>query len=307
MWIQLKLKFSWKSREREEVTQLPNSADVSYYRHWSAKILLARARQGEKLGTPRTVQYLLTWRTVLAAKRPRYCTVPSCDKPLPCDVISAKMFVLLNPRYEVTSVADSVWLFIPDPGSNFFPSRIPYPNFFHPGSASKNLSILTPKMVSKRWEIWSGLFIPDPDPAFFPSRIQGSKMHLIPGPDPQHWKLRYTLYFLSRCAWARNPVWSRSRRPGGRGQWRTASSPTPRGTSSSPASSPRPAPWTSCWRRTPPTPCPGPRYSQSGTVHLLVYNSTRTHRYRYLGAFGYTSTGTYRKHWLGRIWYRQFG
>jgi hypothetical protein len=27
------------------------------------------------------------------------------------------------------------------PGSEFFPSRIPDPNFFHPGSVSKNLSI----------------------------------------------------------------------------------------------------------------------------------------------------------------------
>ncbi len=33
---------------------------------------------------------------------------------------------------------------------------------FHPGSASKNLSILTQKMVSKLSEIWSGLFSPDP-------------------------------------------------------------------------------------------------------------------------------------------------
>ncbi len=44
-------------------------------------------------------------------------------------------------------------MFIPDPGSDFFPSRIPDPdpNFSipDPGSASKNLSILTQKMVSK--------------------------------------------------------------------------------------------------------------------------------------------------------------
>ncbi len=33
-----------------------------------------------------------------------------------------------------------------------------------PGSASKNLSILTQTIVSKLSEIWSGLFIPDPDP-----------------------------------------------------------------------------------------------------------------------------------------------
>jgi hypothetical protein len=30
-------------------------------------------------------------------------------------------------------------------GSEFFPSRIPDPNLFHPGSASKNVSILTRK------------------------------------------------------------------------------------------------------------------------------------------------------------------
>jgi hypothetical protein len=39
-------------------------------------------------------------------------------------------------------------MFIPDPGSDFFPSRIPDPNFSipDPGSASKNLSILTQKI-----------------------------------------------------------------------------------------------------------------------------------------------------------------
>ncbi len=47
------------------------------------------------------------------------------------------------------------------PGSEFFPSRIPNPNLFHPGSASKkNKSILTQKMVSKHLEIWSEFFIP---------------------------------------------------------------------------------------------------------------------------------------------------
>ncbi len=58
-------------------------------------------------------------------------------------------------------------------GSGMF---IPDPNFFHPGSrtqgqkdsgsgsASKNLSILTQKIVSKLSEKWSGMFIPDPDP-----------------------------------------------------------------------------------------------------------------------------------------------
>ncbi len=41
-------------------------------------------------------------------------------------------------------------MFIPDPGSDFFPSRIPDPNCLHPGSSSKNLSILTPKKA-KKW------------------------------------------------------------------------------------------------------------------------------------------------------------
>jgi hypothetical protein len=38
-------------------------------------------------------------------------------------------------------------------GSEFFPSRIPDPNFFHPRSASKNLCISTQKIVSKLSEI----------------------------------------------------------------------------------------------------------------------------------------------------------
>ncbi len=51
----------------------------------------------------------------------------------------------------------------PESGSRnrSFPSRIPDPNFFHPGSASKNLGVLAEKMVSKLKEIWSGLFISD--------------------------------------------------------------------------------------------------------------------------------------------------
>jgi hypothetical protein len=54
---------------------------------------------------------------------------------------------------------------IADPGSAFFPSRIPDPNFFHPGSTIYNeeFKYLTKKMVSKLTEIWSWLFIPDPD------------------------------------------------------------------------------------------------------------------------------------------------
>jgi hypothetical protein len=47
---------------------------------------------------------------------------------------------------------------------------IPDPDFLHPGSASKNLSILTQKIVAKPSEICSGLLIPDP--GFFSSRIR---------------------------------------------------------------------------------------------------------------------------------------
>ena len=70
-----------------------------------------------------------------------------------------------------------VWVFYSVHFFNFS-SRIPNPNFFHPGSPSKNSSILTQIIFSKLSEIWSGLFIPDPDPDFFThpgSRIQELK------------------------------------------------------------------------------------------------------------------------------------
>ncbi len=56
-------------------------------------------------------------------------------------------------------------LSIPDSGSEFF----------YPGSASKNLSILTQEIVSQRSEIWSRPFIPDPDPDFLPIPDPGSR------------------------------------------------------------------------------------------------------------------------------------
>jgi hypothetical protein len=59
---------------------------------------------------------------------------------------------------------------VADPGCL---SQIPVPNFFHPGSTSKNLSILTQKMVSEHSKVrMIRVFIPGPDPGFFyPSRI----------------------------------------------------------------------------------------------------------------------------------------
>ncbi len=65
------------------------------------------------------------------------------------------------------------------PGSDFFPSRIPDPNCLHPGSASKNLSILTQK---KKKEMGSNCRKYDPGcssgcwlSTHPGSRIQGSK------------------------------------------------------------------------------------------------------------------------------------
>ncbi len=62
---------------------------------------------------------------------------------------------------------------------------IPDPNFLHPGSqipdpesASKNLSILTQKIVYKHSEIWSGLFIQDPDPGYRGQKSTGSRIRI---------------------------------------------------------------------------------------------------------------------------------
>jgi hypothetical protein len=66
------------------------------------------------------------------------------------------------------SVADPGCLSrIPDPT---FLSRMPDPNCFHPGSISKNLSILTQKKVlsSKKYDPGCSSRIPDPDPDFLP-------------------------------------------------------------------------------------------------------------------------------------------
>jgi hypothetical protein len=60
-------------------------------------------------------------------------------------------------------------MFIPDPGSDFFPSRIQDPIFFHPGSRIHDKES-EPRIL-----------------IFYPSRIQGSKRHRIP--DPQHCKI----------------------------------------------------------------------------------------------------------------------
>jgi hypothetical protein len=80
---------------------------------------------------------------------------------------------------------------------------IPDPIFFHPGSASKNLTIvLTPEKLflgSRKYD--PGLFIPDPDPDFYPTyprfRSQESESHRIPDPDPQHWAKELIVAYVS--------------------------------------------------------------------------------------------------------------
>jgi hypothetical protein len=84
------------------------------------------------------------------------------------------------------------WMFIPDPGYDFFPSRIrtvsiPDPGselspsrIPDPGSASKNLSILNPKktkklfLSSRKYDPGCSSRIPDPDADFLPIPDPGS-------------------------------------------------------------------------------------------------------------------------------------
>ncbi len=68
-----------------------------------------------------------------------------------------------------------------------------------PGSASKNLSILTPKKLflnSRKYDpgCSSRIWIL----TLYPSRIPGSKRRRIPDPDPQHWLKVYTHMHMKR-------------------------------------------------------------------------------------------------------------
>ncbi len=88
-------------------------------------------------------------------------------------------------------------MFIPDIWSEFFPSRIlifflsriPDPNFFHPGSEffpSQNLSILTQKTVSKDICMIRVVHPGSGSWFFTHPRLPGSKRHRVSDPDPQH-------------------------------------------------------------------------------------------------------------------------
>jgi hypothetical protein len=74
---------------------------------------------------------------------------------------------------------------------------IPDPDCLHPGSSSKNFSILTQKkwlLSSKKYDLGSSSRIPDQDADFLPIPDPGSKgqkgtQSRIPDPDPQHWMI----------------------------------------------------------------------------------------------------------------------
>ncbi len=102
-------------------------------------------------------------------------------------------------------------MFIPDPGSEYCPSKIRTFSIPDHGSASKNWSVLTKKMVSKLSVMWSGLFIPDPDPDFLPIPDPGSRGQKGTGsririrntllwiPYPAKWRLHRPHSALVRC------------------------------------------------------------------------------------------------------------
>jgi hypothetical protein len=84
-------------------------------------------------------------------------------------------------------------MFIPDPGSDFFLSPIRTVSIPDPGSASKNLSVLTPKkwlLSSRKYDPGCSSRIPDPDADFYASRIPDPGVKKGTGSwitDPQHW------------------------------------------------------------------------------------------------------------------------
>jgi hypothetical protein len=92
-------------------------------------------------------------------------------------IIESTVYMSVN-----TSVADPGCLSripdptfsIPDPGYELSPSRIRTVSIPDPGSASKNLSILTQKkwfLSSRKYDPGCSSRIPDPDVDFYPSRI----------------------------------------------------------------------------------------------------------------------------------------
>jgi hypothetical protein len=82
-------------------------------------------------------------------------------------------------------------MFIPDPGSDIFPSRIPDPNCLHPGSRIliKEFKYFNPQKSKQKWFLSSKKYdpgcssrIPDPDADFLPSRIPDPGVKKVPNP-----------------------------------------------------------------------------------------------------------------------------
>jgi hypothetical protein len=77
-------------------------------------------------------------------------------------------------------------MFIPDPGSEFFPSRIPDPIFFHPGSRIriKELKYFNQKkwfLSTQKYDPGFSSRIRTPDPDFLPIADPGVKKAPDPG------------------------------------------------------------------------------------------------------------------------------
>ncbi len=107
------------------------------------------------------------------------------------------------------------------PGSRIRLFSIPDPNCLHPGSSSKNLSILTPKKA-KKWFLSSKKYDPGCSSRILMltfshpgSRGQKGTQSRIPDPDPQHWKQENVAGALCAITWWLNiryfHVWKRRR------------------------------------------------------------------------------------------------
>jgi hypothetical protein len=104
-------------------------------------------------------------------------------------------------------------MFIPDPGSDFFPSRI---RIFHPGSRIriKEFKYFNPPkkwfLSSRKYDPGCSSRIPDPDPYLLPIQDPGVKRapgpgSLIPDPDPQHW-FKYIIFIVRVLLWRKQVI-----------------------------------------------------------------------------------------------------
>jgi hypothetical protein len=95
----------------------------------------------------------------------------SCSSSERCESATAGLHTLLQ--------CGGSAMFIPDPGSVFFPSRIRTVSIPDPGSASKNLSVLTPKkwfLSSRKYD--PGCYLPISDPGSRCQKSTGSRIRI---------------------------------------------------------------------------------------------------------------------------------